>query len=77
MNTKAGLGNMEAEKAWQFELGTRGALNEWINWDLSVYDYEIWDELQNVNFLPYPGAGFTTPAYGNIGRTSYRSRAWQ
>jgi len=71
VNTKASLGNMDAEKAWQFELGTRGAFNEWINWDLSVYDYEIWDELQNVNLLPYPRAGYTIPAYDNIGRTRH------
>lgn len=71
VNTKAGLGNMDAEKAWQFELGTRGALNERINWDVSVFDYEIWDELQNVNFVPYPHAGYTIPAYDNIGRTRH------
>ncbi len=71
VNTKASLGEMDAEKAWQFELGTRGTLNERVNWDLSVYDYEIWDELQNVNVVPYPDAGYTIPAYDNIGRTRH------
>jgi len=71
VNTNSSLGDMDAEKAWQFELGTRGALNERINWDLSIYDYEIWDELQNVNVVPFPHAGFTIPAYDNIGRTRH------
>lgn len=71
VDTKASLGNMDAEKAWQFELGTRGSVSERINWDVSVYDYEIWDELQNVNYAPFPHAGFTIPAYDNIGRTRH------
>jgi len=71
LNQKSSLGGLDAEKAWQFELGTRGALNERFHWDLSVYDYEIWDELQNVNILPFPGAPFTIPAYDNIGRSRH------
>jgi iron complex outermembrane recepter protein len=70
-NTKASLGSMDAEKAWQFELGTRGAWGERDNWDIAVYDYEIWDELQNINVLPFPHAPFTIPAYDNIGRTRH------
>jgi iron complex outermembrane recepter protein len=71
VNPKAGLGNMDAEKAWQFELGTRGNWGERDNWDIAVYDYEIWHELQNVNLVPFPGATYTIPAYDNINRTRH------
>jgi iron complex outermembrane receptor protein len=43
-----------------------------VNWDLSVYDMELRDELRNLNVEPFPGAGFTIPRYENI----ERSRHW-
>src|SRR6185436_15714525 len=31
------LGQLAAQKAWQFELGTRGDLGKRVGWDLSIY----------------------------------------
>ncbi|HML96256.1 MAG TPA: TonB-dependent receptor [Thermodesulfobacteriota bacterium] len=66
-----GLGSLKAQKALQFELGTRGMLWDRVRWDVSVYDYEIWDEIQNVNVQPFPDAPFTVPKYQNIDRTRH------
>lgn len=66
-----GLGELKAQKALQFELGTRGMLWDRVRWDVSVYDYEIWDEIQNVNVQPFPDAPFTIPKYQNIDRTRH------
>ena len=66
-----GLGSLKAQKALQFELGTRGMLWDRVKWDVSVYDYEIWDEIQNVNVQPFPDAPFTIPKYQNIDRTRH------
>ena len=66
-----GLGELKAQKALQFELGTRGMLWDRVRWDISVYDYEIWDEIQNVNVQPFPDAPFTVPRYQNIDRTRH------
>jgi iron complex outermembrane receptor protein len=65
------LGQLAAQKAWQFELGTRGNVGRRIGWDLAVYDIELWDEIQNVNVTPFPGAGFTIPRYRNIDRSRH------
>jgi hypothetical protein len=55
-----------AIRAWN-----TGAWGELDNWDIAVFDYEIWDALRNVNVLPYPGANHTIPAYDNIGHTRH------
>jgi iron complex outermembrane receptor protein len=65
------LGQLAAQKALQFELGTRGSLGKRLGWDLSVYDIELWDEIQNVNVQPFPGAPFTIPRYRNIDRSRH------
>jgi iron complex outermembrane receptor protein len=65
------LGQLAAQKAWQFELGTRGDWGTRLGWDLAVYDIEVWDEIQNVNVRPFPAAGFTIPRYRNIDRTRH------
>jgi iron complex outermembrane receptor protein len=65
------LGQLAAQKAWQFEVGTRGNVGERLAWDLSLYDIELWDEIQNVNVQPFPGAPFTIPRYRNIDRSRH------
>jgi len=65
------LGQLAAQKAWQLELGTRGDWGTRLGWDLAVYDIELEDEIQNVNVLPFPGAGFTIPRYRNIDRSRH------
>ena len=65
------LGQLAAQKAWQFELGTRGDLGKRLGWDLSIYDIELWDEIQNVNVTPFPFAPFTIPRYRNIDRSRH------
>ena len=65
------LGQLAAQKSWQFEVGTRGHAGERLAWDVSVYDAELWDEIQNVNVQPFPGAAFTIPRYRNIDRSRH------
>lgn len=65
------LGDLEAQKGVQFELGTRGGLGDRLVWDVSVYDIELWDEIQNVNILPFPDAPFTIPRFQNIDRSRH------
>src|SRR5439155_1738526 len=65
------LGQLAAQKAWQFEVGTRGEWGSRLAWDLAVYDIELWDEIQNVNVLPFPFACFTIPPYRNIDRSRH------
>jgi iron complex outermembrane receptor protein len=65
------LGQLEAQKAWQFELGTRGDLGTRLGWDLSIYDVELWKEIQNVNVTPFAGAPFTIPRFRNIDRSRH------
>jgi iron complex outermembrane receptor protein len=65
------LGDLKAQKAWQFELGTRGTWGSRLAWDVAVYDIELWDEIQNVNVQPFPGAPFTIPRFRNIDRSRH------
>ena len=68
------LDDLKATYAWQFEIGTRGSWGERASWDISVYDYEVWDAVQNVNVQPFPGAPFTIPRFQNIPRLSQPRR---
>jgi iron complex outermembrane receptor protein len=68
---QGGLDELKAQKAWQFEVGTRGTVGDWLTWDVAVFDIELWDELQNVNVQPFPGAPFTIPRFRNIDRTRH------
>jgi iron complex outermembrane receptor protein len=65
------LGQLAAQKAWQFEIGTRGAWGPRVRWDVAVYDIELWDEIQNVNVPPFVGAPFTIPRFRNIDRSRH------
>lgn len=65
------LSQLAAQKSWQFEVGTRGNAGERLAWDVSVYDIELWDELQNVNVQPFPFASFTIPRFRNIDRSRH------
>jgi iron complex outermembrane recepter protein len=65
------LRQLKAQRSWQFEVGTRGTWGPRLSWDLSVYDAELWDEIQNVNIQPFPGAPFTIPRFQNIGRSRH------
>ena len=65
-----GFVDLDAQDAWQFELGTRGRQGAW-RWQLSAYDIEIEDEILNANVLPFPGATFTVPSYRNAEQTRH------
>ena len=65
------LGQLTAQKAWQFEVGTRGTWGPRVAWDVAVYDIELWDEIQNVNVQPFVGAPFTIPRFRNIDRSRH------
>jgi iron complex outermembrane receptor protein len=68
--TVPGFVDLDAQDAWQFELGTRGRRGPW-RWQLSAYDIEITDEIVNANVVPFPGATFTVPAYRNADETRH------
>lgn len=65
------LSKLDPQKAWQFELGTRGKMGERVQWDFSIFDIELRDEIQNVNVQPFFGAPFTIPRYQNIDRSRH------
>ena len=65
------LGELKAQKSWQFEIGSRGKLGTRLAWDVAIYDIELRDEIQNVNVAPFPGAPFTIPRYQNIDRSRH------
>lgn len=62
---------LRAQRAWQFEIGTRGAWENRLRWDIALYDIELWNELQNVNVRPFPNAPFTIPRFRNIERSRH------
>jgi iron complex outermembrane recepter protein len=70
-NIGGDLSQLKAQKAWQFEVGTRGTWGQRVTWDIAVYDIELWDEIQNVNVTPFPFATFTIPRYRNIDRSRH------
>jgi iron complex outermembrane receptor protein len=61
---------LDAQKAWQYELGARGE-RVGFTWELALYDIELRDELLNINVRPFPGAPFTVPSYRNADRTRH------
>jgi uncharacterized GH25 family protein len=65
------LSKLKPQRAWQFELGTRGDVGERFAWTFSLYDIELKDEIQNVNVQPFPGAFFTIPRFQNIKRSRH------
>jgi len=70
-NLQGDLSDLKPQRAWQFEVGTRGRWGRRVAWDVSAYDIELWDELQNVNVQPFPGAPFTIPRFQNIPRSRH------
>jgi iron complex outermembrane recepter protein len=68
--TVPGFIDLEAQDAWQFEVGTRGRSGGF-RWDLSLFDIEVNNEILNVNVEPFPGAGFTVPTYRNAKKTRH------
>ncbi len=65
------LRQLDPQKSWQFEVGTRGQWGPRFAWDVSLYDIELWDEIRNANIRPFPGAPFTIPRFENIGRSRH------
>ena len=63
--TVPGFVDLDAQDAWQIELGTRGRAGAW-RWQLSAYDIELRDEIVNANVRPFPEAPFTVPTYRNV-----------
>jgi iron complex outermembrane receptor protein len=68
-NLDGDLSDLDPQRAWQFELGTRGSLRERVAWELSLFDIELWDEIRNANVDT--GLGFTLPRYENIDRSRH------
>lgn len=68
--TVPGFIDLEPQTAWQFELGTRGRAAG-LDWNLSLYDMEIRDEILNINVRPFPDAPFTVPTYRNAPETRH------
>jgi iron complex outermembrane receptor protein len=65
-----GFIDLEAQKAWQYEVGARGR-RVGLAWELAVYDVELRDEILNINVRPFPNAPFTVPSYRNAERTRH------
>lgn len=68
--TVPGFIQLQGQSAWQYELGTRGYARQ-LQWDVSLYDVELHDEILNLNVEPFPSAGFTVPTYRNADRTRH------
>ncbi|MGH7563887.1 MAG: TonB-dependent receptor family protein, partial [Gemmatimonadota bacterium] len=68
--TLPGFVDLDAQDAWQFELGTRGRAGR-LGWDIAAYDIEIEDEILNINVQPFADAPFTVPAYRNAPKTRH------
>ena len=63
-NLAGDLSQLDPQRAWQFELGTRGEFGERVKWDAAVYDMELHDELRNINTV-------VGPRYENIDRSRH------
>ncbi|MGH7638960.1 MAG: TonB-dependent receptor domain-containing protein, partial [Gemmatimonadaceae bacterium] len=61
---------LSPQRAWQYEVGARDGAGL-LQWELSLYDIELRDELLNQNVQPFPGAPFTVPTYRNAPRTRH------
>jgi iron complex outermembrane recepter protein len=68
--SNAGFVDLEAQDVRQIELGTRGAHGP-VVWDVALFDWEVGNEIVNVNLQPFPGALFTIPSYRNAARTRH------
>lgn len=68
--SNAGFIDLGAQDVWQVELGTRGAHGA-VVWDVALFDWEVDNEIVNVNVQPFPGAPFTIPSYRNAEQTRH------
>lgn len=68
--TVPGFVDVDAQDAWQFEIGTRGRSGG-VEWNIAAYDVELRDEILNMNVQPFPNAPFTVPTYRNAERTRH------
>ncbi|MGH7557011.1 MAG: TonB-dependent receptor domain-containing protein [Gemmatimonadota bacterium] len=68
--TVPGFVDLDAQDAWQFELGTRGRAGR-LDWQVAAYDIELDNEILNVNVQPFPDAPFTVPTYRNAPKTRH------
>jgi iron complex outermembrane receptor protein len=68
--TVPGYIDLDGQSAWQYEVGGRGR-RFGLNWDLSLYDVELRNEILNINVPPFAGATFTVPTYRNAPRTRH------
>ena len=58
--------DLEAGKAWQYEVGFRGRPRPWVSWDVSAFLLDFDDQIGNIAL---PG-GFSTVS--NVGRAQHR-----
>jgi iron complex outermembrane receptor protein len=65
-----GFIDLEAQSAWQAELGIRGTARG-LRWDVAAYDVELRNEILNLNVPPFSGAPFTVPTYRNAPRSRH------
>jgi iron complex outermembrane receptor protein len=69
---QAPLGSLHSQRAWQFEVGTRGTAGTRIAWDVAVYDIEVWREILAVNVpVVAPFFTFTVPGFVNATRSRH------
>ena len=59
-------GDLEESKAWQYEVGFRGAPTPWLNWDVSAFLLDFDDQIGTIAL----SGGFST--LGNVGRAQHR-----
>jgi iron complex outermembrane receptor protein len=71
-NLGGDLSDLDPQRAYQLEVGTRGRLGERVSWDVAAYDVELWDEIRNLNVDPTGAGLFTIPRYENIARSRHR-----
>ncbi len=57
--------DLEESKAWQYEIGFRGAPTPWVNWDVSAFLLDFDDQIGNIAL---PGGRSTL---GNVGRAQH------
>lgn len=68
--TVPGFVELDAQDAWQLEVGTRGRRGG-VEWNVAAYDVELRGEILNQNVQPFPNAPFTVPTYRNAQRTRH------
>jgi iron complex outermembrane receptor protein len=68
--TVPGFVALDAQDAWQLEVGTRGRRGG-VEWNVAAYDVELRDEILNMHVQPFSNAPFTVPTYRNAERTRH------